>query len=45
MGRNKIYDGYKAYQYLKAGFDFVKEGTFGDYKNDYLKAMKILNLT
>lgn len=35
---------YKAISiYLKAGFKYVKEGTLGTCKNDYLKAMEVLN--
>jgi len=28
--------------YLKAGFEFVRQGSFGGYPNDYLKAMPVL---
>ncbi len=28
--------------YLKAGFEFVRQGSFGGYPNDYLQAMPVL---
>ena len=28
--------------YLKAGFEFVRQGSFGGYPNDYDKAMPVL---
>ncbi len=30
--------------YLKAGFEFVKQGSFGDYPNDYLQAIPVLRI-